>query len=208
MAKGTVNKVILVGRLGADPDIRYSPNGVAVAKFSLATNDYVSAGAEGNREERTEWHRIVTFGKTAEFCANYLAKGRQVYVEGSIRTSQWDDPQGQKRYSTEIIAREIQLLGSAEGQGQSQGQARAGPGPRAGPGDWKRPEPYENPRSLRALRNRRAACQYGGSGRRYTLLIPGCVQKSIVIPGGASRYSARRTRSCACSRNPGGCGHL
>lgn len=126
MAKGTVNKVILVGRLGADPDIRYSPNGVAVAKFNLATNDYVSAGAEGNREERTEWHRIVTFGKTAEFCGNYLAKGRQVYIEGSIRTNQWDDPQGQKRYFTEIIAREIQLLGSGEGQGQGQGQGPAG----------------------------------------------------------------------------------
>ncbi len=125
MAKGTVNKVILVGRLGADPDIRYSPNGVAVAKFNLATNDSVSAG-EGKWEERTEWHRIVTFGKTAEFCANYLAKGRQVYVEGSIRTNQWEDPQGQKRYFTDIIAREIQLLGSAEGpgQGQSQGQGQ------------------------------------------------------------------------------------
>jgi single-strand DNA-binding protein len=129
MAKGTVNKVILVGRLGADPDIRYSPNGVAVAKFNIATNDYVSAGAEGNREERTEWHRIVTFGKTAEFCGNYLAKGRQVYIEGSIRTNQWDDPQGQKRYFTEIIAREIQLLGSGEGQGQGQGQ---GQGPAGG----------------------------------------------------------------------------
>jgi single-strand DNA-binding protein len=133
MAKGTVNKVILVGRLGADPDIRYSPNGVAVAKFNLATNDYVSAGTEGNREERTEWHRIVTFGKTAEFCGNYLAKGRQVYVEGSIRTNQWEDPQGQKRYSTEIIAREIQLLGSSEGQGQSQGQGQGqSQGPAAG----------------------------------------------------------------------------
>src|SRR5208337_1096571 len=135
MAKGTVNKVILVGRLGADPDIRYSPNGVAVAKFNLATNDYVSAGTEGNREERTEWHRIVTFGKTAEFCGNYLAKGRQVYVEGSIRTNQWDDPQGQKRYFTDIIAREIQLLGSAEGQGQSQGQGQGqsrGQGPGGG----------------------------------------------------------------------------
>src|SRR5208337_2864713 len=131
MAKGTVNKVILVGRLGADPDIRYSPGGVAVAKFSLATNDYVSAGVEGNREERTEWHRIVTFGKTAEFCGNYLAKGRQVFVEGSIRTNQWDDPQGQKRYFTESIAREIQLLGSSEGQGQGQGQGQ-GPGPAGG----------------------------------------------------------------------------
>jgi single-strand DNA-binding protein len=120
MAKGTVNKVILVGRLGADPDIRYSPNGVAIAKFNLATNDSVSVG-EGKWEERTEWHRVTTFGKTAEFCGNYLAKGRQVYVEGSIRTNQWEDTQGQKRYSTEIIAREIQLLGSAEGQGQGQG---------------------------------------------------------------------------------------
>src|SRR5208283_877834 len=83
-------------------------------------------GAEGNREEPTEWHRILTFGKTAEFCGNYLAKGRQVYIEGSIRTNQWDDPQGQKRYFTEIIAREIQLLGSGEGQGQGQGQGPAG----------------------------------------------------------------------------------
>jgi len=124
MAKGTVNKVILVGRLGADPDIRYSPNGVAIAKFNLATNDSVSAG-EGKWEERTEWHRVTTFGKTAEFCGNYLAKGRQIFVEGSIRTNQWEDPQGQKRYFTEIIAREIQLLGSAEGQGQGQAQGKS-----------------------------------------------------------------------------------
>lgn len=122
MARGTVNKAILVGRLGADPDIRYSASGTAVAKFNLATNDSVSVG-EGKWEERTEWHRIVAFGKTAEFCGNYLAKGRQVYVEGSIRANQWEDPQGQKRYYTEIIAREIQLLGSPEGQGQAQGTA-------------------------------------------------------------------------------------
>jgi len=129
MARGTVNKVILVGRLGADPDVRYSPSGVAIAKFNLATNDMVSAG-EGNWEERTEWHRIVTFGKTAEFCGNYLNKGRQVYVEGSIRTNQWEDQQGQKRYTTEIIAREVQLLGSASPEGQSQaaqGARNAGP---------------------------------------------------------------------------------
>jgi single-strand DNA-binding protein len=131
MARGTVNKVILVGRLGADPDIRYSPNGVAIAKFNLATNDSVSVG-EGKWEDRTEWHRIVTFGKTAEFCGNYLSKGRQIYVEGSIRTNQWDDPQGQKRYITEIIAREIQLLGSAEGQGQGQAQ-----GPASGQGQMR-----------------------------------------------------------------------
>ncbi len=123
MAKGTVNKVILVGRLGQDPEIRYSANGVAVARFSLATNERIQAG-EGNWEDRTEWHRVVTFGKTAEFCGNYLGKGRHVYVEGSIRTNQWEDAQGQKRYTTEIIAREIQLLGSAEGQSQSQSQGQ------------------------------------------------------------------------------------
>ncbi len=136
MARGTVNKVILVGRLGGDPDIRYSANGVAVAKFSLATNDYAPGGTEGNREERTEWHRIVTFGKTAEFCGNYLSKGRLVFVEGSIRTNQWEDAQGQKRYTTEIVARDMQLLGSGEGQGAGaaagQNQVRnAGPAGRS-----------------------------------------------------------------------------
>jgi single-strand DNA-binding protein len=125
MSKGTVNKVILVGRLGQDPDIRYSANGLAIAKFSLATNDFVSGGAEGNREERTEWHRIIVFGKTAEFCGNYLSKGRLVFVEGSIRTNQWEDPQGQKRYTTEIVARDIQMLGSSEGQAQGAGGGQA-----------------------------------------------------------------------------------
>ncbi len=125
MSKGTINKVMLIGRLGQDPDVRYSANGVAIAKFSLATNDY--AGGE-NREERTEWHRIVTFGKTADFCGNYLSKGRLVYVVGSIRSNQWEDAQGQKRYSTEIIAREIQPLekaptGAADQQAATQSGA-------------------------------------------------------------------------------------
>jgi len=133
MAKGTVNKVILVGRLGADPDIRYSAGGMAVAKFNLATNDAVSAG-EGKWEEKTEWHRIVTFGKTAEFCGNYLGKGRLIYVEGSLRTNQWEDQQGQKRYTTEIIARDIQMLGGAEGgQGQRADYGQRAAGPAAGP---------------------------------------------------------------------------
>lgn len=126
MAKGTVNKVILVGRLGQDPDIRYSPNGVAVARFSLATNERVSTG-EGNWEDRTEWHRVVAFGKTAEVCGNYLAKGRLVFVEGSIRSNQWEDAQGQKRFSVDIVARDIQMLGSGEGQSQSQSQPQSQP---------------------------------------------------------------------------------
>jgi single-strand DNA-binding protein len=129
MSKGTVNKVILVGRLGQDPDIRYSPTGVAIAKFSLATNERVPAG-EGNWEDRTEWHRIVAFGKLAEVCGNYLAKGRLVFVDGSIRSNQWEDAQGQKRTAVDIIARDIQMLGSAGADSQSpasQGARPAGP---------------------------------------------------------------------------------
>jgi single-strand DNA-binding protein len=126
MAKGTVNKVILVGRLGQDPDIRYSPNGTAIARFSLATNERVPAG-EGNWEDKTEWHRIVAFAKLAEVCGNYLAKGRLVFVEGSIRSGQWEDAQGQKRISYDIVARDIQMLGGGEGQGQAQTQGNAQP---------------------------------------------------------------------------------
>lgn len=142
MAKGTVNKVILVGRLGQDPDIRYSPNGVAVARFSLATNERVPAG-EGNWEDRTEWHRVVAFGKLAEICGNYLAKGRLVFVEGSIRGNQWEDAQGQKRFSVDIVARDIQMLGSSEGQSQAaQGQK---PAPAAGRTASEELPPYAGP---------------------------------------------------------------
>ncbi len=126
MAKGTVNKVILVGRLGGDPDVRYTPNGMAIAKFNLATNERVPAG-EGNWEDRTEWHRIVVFGKLAETCGNYLSKGRLVYLEGSLRTQQWEDAQGVKRYTTEIVARDMTMLGGGGGEGQqSQGQQAQG----------------------------------------------------------------------------------
>lgn len=125
MSKGTVNKVILVGRLGGDPDVRYAANGTAVAKFSLATNERVPAG-EGNWEDRTEWHRIVVFGKLAETCGNYLSKGRLVFIEGSIRTQQWEDAQGVKRYTTEIVARDMQMLSGGESQqGQASGQGRS-----------------------------------------------------------------------------------
>jgi single-strand DNA-binding protein len=138
MAKGTVNKVLLVGRLGQDPDIRYSPSGTAIARFSLATNERVPAG-EGNWEDRTEWHRIVAFGKTAEVCGNFLAKGRLVFVEGSIRSSQWEDQQGQKRISYDIVARDIQMLGSGEGQGQGQWQGQSQG--QQGQGQWQQGQP-------------------------------------------------------------------
>ncbi|SMC24516.1 single-strand binding protein [Desulfacinum hydrothermale DSM 13146] len=110
MAK-TMNKVILIGRLGADPDIRYTQSGTAVVRFNLATNERVPAG-EGNWEERTEWHRVVVFGRQAEACGNYLAKGRLVYVEGRLRTNQWEDAQGVRRYTTEIVAGDVGFLDS------------------------------------------------------------------------------------------------
>lgn len=122
MARGTVNKVILIGRLGADPEIRYTTSGTAVAQLSIATNELVPAG-EGNWEERTEWHRVVAFERTAEKCGNFLSKGKLVYVEGRLRTKQWEDAQGVKRYTTEIVARDVQFLGGASDQPQ---QAQSG----------------------------------------------------------------------------------
>ena len=122
MSKGTVNKVILVGRLGSDPEMRYSPNGTAIAKFSIATDDRVPAG-EGNWQDHTEWHRIVCFGKLAERCGNYLNKGKQVFIEGSLRTNQWEDNQGVKRYTTEVIARDMEILSSGGGQSQNEGES-------------------------------------------------------------------------------------
>jgi single-strand DNA-binding protein len=114
----SVNKVILVGNLGKDPEVRFTPSGRAVAKFPLATSE-VWNDTEGQRQERTEWHNIVVWGKQAESCGQYLAKGRQVFVEGGIRTRQYDDKDGNRRYITEIIAQRVQFLG---GRGESAGR--------------------------------------------------------------------------------------
>lgn len=120
MSKG-VNKVILIGNLGADPEMKYTPGGTAICKFNIATTEKFK-DREGNPQERTEWHRIVVWGKSAEACGQHLAKGRQVYVEGGLRTRSWDDSDGVKRYMTEIHARDVQFLGSApNGQGQGGG---------------------------------------------------------------------------------------
>jgi single-strand DNA-binding protein len=108
---GTINKVILIGRLGADPDVRYMADGTPVVNFNMATNEPVRS-ADGTWEERAEWHRVVVFRKLAETCANLLGKGRLVYVEGKLQTRQWQDAQGVKRYTTEILAREIRFLDS------------------------------------------------------------------------------------------------
>jgi single-strand DNA-binding protein len=131
----SVNKVILIGNLGKDPEVRYTANGKAVARFSLATSE-VWNDAEGNRQERTEWHNIIVWGKQGETCGQYLAKGRQCYIEGSIRSRSYDDKSGQKRYITEIIAQRVRFLGGGggtrvapEAEGEAPGEAPAGQGP-------------------------------------------------------------------------------
>jgi single-strand DNA-binding protein len=117
----SVNKVILIGNLGADPELRYANTGAAVANLRLATNE-VWNDKNGERQERTEWHRVVVWGKQAENCAKYLKKGRSVYVEGRLRTRDWEDQSGNKRYSTEIQAQTIQFLGGrGEGPSESAG---------------------------------------------------------------------------------------
>jgi single-strand DNA-binding protein len=106
----SVNKVILVGRLGQNPEVRYTPGGAAVANFSLATNESWM-DKSGQKQERTEWHRVVVWGKLAELCGQYLGKGRQAYVEGRLQTRQWQDKDGQTKYTTEVQAQTIQFLG-------------------------------------------------------------------------------------------------
>jgi single-strand DNA-binding protein len=109
-----VNKVILLGRLGADPEIRYTSNGTAVANFRIATSERWT-NQNGEKEERTEWHRIVAFGKLGEICGEYLAKGKQIYIEGRLQTRTWEDRDKNQRTTTEIIATAMQMLGSAGG---------------------------------------------------------------------------------------------
>lgn len=122
---GSVNRVILVGRLGKDPEIRSIPSGTSVAKFSLATDERFT-DKNGEKQERTEWHNIVAWGKLAEICGQYLRKGKLVFIEGSIRTESWDDKEtGVKKYRTEIIAKDMQML---EKKGDEEGGYSGGGG--------------------------------------------------------------------------------
>src|SRR5262245_23303800 len=120
-AMASVNKVILIGNLGRDPELRYTQGGQAVANFTLATNERFST-KDGDKQERTEWHRIVAWGRTGELCAQYLSKGRSVYIEGRLQTREWEDKEGQKRRTTEIVANTVQFLGG-RGEGGSAGPA-------------------------------------------------------------------------------------
>lgn len=110
----SINKAIIVGNVGRDPEIRYTTNGSAVANFTVATNERWTNKNSGQLEERTEWHRVVAYGKLGEFCKEYLTKGKQVYIEGKLRTRQWEDKEGNTRWTTEISAQTLQLLGRSQ----------------------------------------------------------------------------------------------
>lgn len=133
MARG-VNKVILIGNLGADPETRAMPSGATVANLRIATTENWKDRTSGENQERTEWHRVALFGKLAEIASEYLRKGSQVYIEGSLRTRKWQDKQGQERYSTEIIGNEMQMLGGRGGGAAGGGGGGEGYGSRSGGG--------------------------------------------------------------------------
>jgi single-strand DNA-binding protein len=155
MARG-VNKVILVGNLGKDPETRYMPNGKAVTNFSIATSESWKDKQTGEQREQTEWHNIVMYDRLAEIAAEYLRKGSQVYIEGKLRTRKWQDKEGRDRYTTEINANEMQMLGSRAGgggggggmgAGSGGGEARpapasSGPAPSGGSGDFDDDIPF------------------------------------------------------------------
>jgi len=125
MARG-VNKVILVGNLGRDPEVRYSANGQAIANVTIATSESWKDKNTGEKQEKTEWHRIVFFGRLGEIAGEYLKKGSQIYVEGRLQTRKWQDKEGKDRYTTEIVANEMQMLGSKGGSGGGDYTGQAG----------------------------------------------------------------------------------
>ena len=144
MARG-VNKVILIGNLGQDPEVRYMPNGNAVANVTLATSESWKDRNTGEQQERTEWHRVVFFRRLAEIAGEYLKKGSKVYIEGKLQTRKWQDQNGQDRYTTEIVADEMQMLDSRGGGGGGFESARPERGaapPSGGNGDFDDDIPF------------------------------------------------------------------
>jgi single-strand DNA-binding protein len=152
---GGINKVILIGNLGADPEVRFTPSGQAVANFRIATSESWNDKTSGQKQERTEWHRIVVWGKLAELCGEYLKKGRQCYVEGRLQTREWTDKEGKKNYTTEVVANTVQFLGGGGGGarggeggggygGGSRGPSDQGNGGGAPPDDMGGPPPADD----------------------------------------------------------------
>jgi single-strand DNA-binding protein len=143
MARG-INKVILVGNIGKDPEVRYTASGSAITNISVATSESWRDKTSGEQQERTEWHKVVFFNRLAEIAGEYLKKGSQVYVEGSLRTRKWQDQSGQDRYTTEIVANEMQMLGGRGGEGADrppQGKKGFRDSPSSGAGE---PPPNED----------------------------------------------------------------
>lgn len=123
MSRGGVNKVILIGNLGADPEVRYTPDGVPVVNFNLATSESWTDRNSGEKQERTEWHRLVLWRKLAEIAGQYLKKGSKIFVEGKLQTRSWEDQSGQKRYTTEVVVNDMQFLDSrSDGTGGGMGR--------------------------------------------------------------------------------------
>ena len=140
MARG-INKVILVGNLGADPETRYTPSGTAVTNIRVATTKSWRDRNSGEQQERTEWHRVAMFNRLAEIAAEYLKKGSQVYIEGELRTNKWQDQQGNDRYTTEVIANEMQMLGGRGGGGGGTAGFDEGSGSAGRSGGGRQPQP-------------------------------------------------------------------
>ncbi|MEJ2630559.1 MAG: single-stranded DNA-binding protein [Acidihalobacter sp.] len=145
MASRGVNKVILIGNLGADPETRYMPSGGAVTNVRLATSESWRDKNTGDTQERTEWHRVVFFNRLGEIAAEYLRKGSQVYIEGSIRTRKWQGQDGQDRYTTEIVASEMQMLGGRSGGGSADFDAPPPPAQQSRPQGGSRPPAQQPP---------------------------------------------------------------
>ncbi|WP_435106567.1 single-stranded DNA-binding protein [Arhodomonas sp. AD133] len=143
MAGGSVNKVILIGNLGADPEVRYAPSGSAITNIRIATSEQWRDKQTGERQERTEWHRIVFFNRLAEIAGEYLRKGSKVYIEGQLQTRKWQGQDGQDRYTTEVVAREMQMLDSRS-ESPAPGP-RGGGGGRPGGGQPSEPAPQQEP---------------------------------------------------------------
>jgi len=139
-----VNKVILIGNLGRDPELRYTQSGQPVANFTLATTESWNKRDGSGREEKTEWHRIVAWARTAELCAQYLAKGRSVYVEGRLQTREWEDREGKKQRTTEIVATTVQFLGGRGGAGGAAGAGDKTPGASLDAGPSEAPPPDDD----------------------------------------------------------------
>lgn len=145
----SVNKVIIVGNLGRDPEVRYTPNGNAVCNVSVATTRNWKNKDSGEKQEETEWHRVVFYDRLAEIAGEYLKKGRSVYVEGRLKTRKWQDKEGKDQYTTEIIAMEMQMLGSREGMGGGSASEDRGEDYGGGGGGGQRSAPASRPAANR-----------------------------------------------------------